>query len=498
MPDAFLTLPLADEAATAALAEDVAAILMPGDVVALAGELGAGKTTFARAVIRAIADDPALEVPSPTFTLVQTYATGRLPIAHFDLYRIGSANELEELGLDDALAGGAVLIEWPERAAGRLPAGHLEIALEVAGGGRVARFIGDADWAARIARTQAARALTERSGWPGAARRMIAGDASTRRYERIASGGRSAILMDWPKPSAPPVRDSRAAYRAQDVRAVIVIAEALRAAGLSVPRTYATDIGTGLVLTEDFGGETIAVASAPEPERYRAAMQMLAFIHARPRAADLPDVEGAAHRLLALSPKVLAADLALFTGWYMPHATGEPIAEAAAGSFAAIWDRLFARTAASEQSWVLFDVQSSNLFWLPERQGLERIGLIDFQDMFTGPSAYDVASLGQDARVTVPKELEASLRDEYVARRREFDSRFDAAAFDAAYAILGAARLLKIFGVFARLAGLGKTQYLQHLPRLHDYLGRNFAHPVLSELAVWYERHLPPPSQAAG
>src|SRR5262245_12447519 len=112
-PSAPLTIDLPDEAATVALAEDVAARLQPGDLVALSGGLGAGKTTFARALVRAIADDPGLDVPSPTFTLVQTYAAGRLPVAHFDLYRLSGPDEIDEIGLDEALATGAVLVEWP-------------------------------------------------------------------------------------------------------------------------------------------------------------------------------------------------------------------------------------------------------------------------------------------------------------------------------------------------------------------------------------------------
>ena len=97
-----------------------------------------------------------------------------------------------------------------------------------------------------------------------------------------------------------------------------------------------------------------------------------------------------------------------------------------------------------------------------------------------------------------PPELEAALRDRYVALQARRQGRaFDAESFAATYAILGAARTLKNMGVFARLADhLGKTQYLQHLPRMDDYLARNLKHPVLSDLAVWYERHLPPLSQA--
>jgi aminoglycoside/choline kinase family phosphotransferase len=254
----------------------------------------------------------------------------------------------------------------------------------------------------------------------------------------------------------------------------------------------------GVLLMEDFGADIIAAGGAPVPERYRTAIEMLAAIHCWPQRAALPVGDGTVHTLLTLSAKVLAADLAIFSEWYVPHVTGAPISEPAAESFAAIWDALFARVANTEQSWVLFDVQSPNLFWLPRREGIKRIGLIDFQDMFLGPSAYDVASLCQDARVTVPRDLEHSLQHSYLARRRESDPGFDADAFRAAYAILGTTRLFKIFGVFARLAHLGKTHYLGHFPRLHDYLARNLAHPVLSDLAVWYERHLPPRSQAAG
>ncbi len=104
---------LADEAATVRLAEDLALILLPGDVIALHGDLGMGKSTLARALLRAFADDAHLEVPSPTFTLVQTYDFPRLTIAHFDLYRLGGAEELDEIGFDEAIRDGAALIEWP-------------------------------------------------------------------------------------------------------------------------------------------------------------------------------------------------------------------------------------------------------------------------------------------------------------------------------------------------------------------------------------------------
>ncbi len=126
---------LADEAATEQLGAALAARLKRGDVVALKGDLGAGKTTLARAIIRAAAGDPGLIVPSPTFTLVETYATPNGTYWHFDLYRLEMPEQVFELGWEEALAEGIVLLEWPERLGALLPE-HLEIALEVDGNGR--------------------------------------------------------------------------------------------------------------------------------------------------------------------------------------------------------------------------------------------------------------------------------------------------------------------------------------------------------------------------
>ncbi|HEY8696968.1 MAG TPA: tRNA (adenosine(37)-N6)-threonylcarbamoyltransferase complex ATPase subunit type 1 TsaE [Rhizomicrobium sp.] len=138
---------LADEAATVALGARIAAGLAPGDAVALAGDLGAGKTTLARAILEALG--VAETVPSPTFTLVQHYETPRLAVDHFDLYRIEQESELEQLGLDDALASGAALIEWPERAGAHLSPDALRIELEIAGEkSRRARISGPSRWAA--------------------------------------------------------------------------------------------------------------------------------------------------------------------------------------------------------------------------------------------------------------------------------------------------------------------------------------------------------------
>jgi tRNA threonylcarbamoyl adenosine modification protein YjeE len=119
---ATFTVTLSSEAATADLMADLALLTGPGDVITLSGDLGAGKTAAARAMIRYLADDDALEVPSPTFTLAQGYDLPSLALVHADLYRIADASELEEIGLAPLPEGAVVLIEWPERAGGLLPA----------------------------------------------------------------------------------------------------------------------------------------------------------------------------------------------------------------------------------------------------------------------------------------------------------------------------------------------------------------------------------------
>ena len=142
---------LPDEKATAALAARLAALAAPGDVIALKGELGAGKTTFARAFIRARGGDEI--VPSPTFTLVQVYDLSGGAIWHFDLYRLRQAGEAWELGIEDAFRDGISLIEWPERLGPLLPARRLEVALDFGPkpAARRARLRGSGDWAVRLA-----------------------------------------------------------------------------------------------------------------------------------------------------------------------------------------------------------------------------------------------------------------------------------------------------------------------------------------------------------
>src|SRR5579863_9160021 len=168
------SLALANETATASLMADLALLIGPGDVITLSGDLGAGKTAAARALIRYLAGDPDIEVPSPTFTLAQSYDLPSFPLVHADLYRISDASELEEIGLAPLPEGVVVLIEWPERAPSALPADRIDIALShrpaLGSTARAAVITGYGKAAAQVERLQALRQFLERAGFIDAKR----------------------------------------------------------------------------------------------------------------------------------------------------------------------------------------------------------------------------------------------------------------------------------------------------------------------------------------
>jgi tRNA threonylcarbamoyladenosine biosynthesis protein TsaE len=143
-----MTFDLPDTDATARLGAIVAGLLRPGEAVCLTGPLGAGKSTLARGLVRALTT-PDEDVPSPTFTLVQFYEGERFPLAHFDLYRLERPDEAYEIGLDEALEDGAAVIEWPERLGGRLPADRLDIDIAMKDGGRAATLVAHGSWKGR-------------------------------------------------------------------------------------------------------------------------------------------------------------------------------------------------------------------------------------------------------------------------------------------------------------------------------------------------------------
>ena len=311
-------------------------------------------------------------------------------------------------------------------------------------------------------------AFLTRAGWAGAERRFLAGDASDRSYDRLTGAGGAAVLMD-----APP-------GKGDDPAVFLQVAAHLLGLGLSAPRCLAQDLEHGFLLLEDFGDGSFARLVAEDPARemplYEAATDVLGVLQAGAPMAGLPD--------LSAADWAEAACFAL--DWYRKAALGS--VGDRAGFRAALVD-VISTHADGPRVMILRDYHAENLMWLPERAGVARVGVLDFQLAQMGQPGYDLVSLLQDARREVSRETEAAMI-------RRFKDRTGAdARFDAAYAVLGAQRALRILGIFTRLCLVaGKPGYLRLMPRVWGQLQRNLAHPANARLARLCEALLPEPT----
>lgn len=457
-------IPDADEALTAGLARTLAAVLRAGDCLLLDGPVGAGKTHFARALIRARQGDLAEDVPSPTFTIVQTYADAAgTEIWHADLYRLTDPSELVELGLDEALDEAITLIEWPDRL-GAPPPGALTVALrETAPDRREIVLSGDpARWRG-ISRLAQIATFLHGAGWSTARLAPLAGDASTRRYFRLSDEGRRAVLMDDPPPGSVP--------------RYLAMTDWLRTRGFHAPEILAQDAAEGLLLMEDLGDRLVARVLREDPARtgalYARITDLLAGLGQHPPPGFAPPLDG---------PE-LAAQVGLFADWYVP-ATGRQGGAGVAPAIAVLWDRLCADTPPVTG---LRDFHAENIVLLDDGS----LGLLDFQDAVAVHPAYDLVSLLQDARRDIDAATEAACLARYAAATGTDPDRFAAA-----YALLGAQRGLRIMGIFTRLCIRdGKPRYLDFMPRVWAAIQRDASHPALEPLRAALDG-IPGPSGA--
>jgi tRNA threonylcarbamoyl adenosine modification protein YjeE len=499
---AGFTVALDDEQATRRLMIDIAALLQPGDLITLSGDLGAGKTTFARALVRHLAGDDTVEVPSPTFTLMQTYELPRFAIIHADLYRLSGPGELSELGFEDMADSAVVLLEWPDRAAGFLPPSRLDVALTLSPqhgpSFRNVRVTGYGAFAARAERIGAIRRFLDGAGFGEAERQHMQGDASTRSYERLTLAGQSYILMNSPRRTdGPPMHGGKSysaiAHLAESVTPFVAMALGLRERGFSAPAIFAADRDAGLLVLEDLGVQTMVAGDPPGPleSRYEVAVDCLVALHRERLPNTLPVEPSVDYTLPRYDMEAMLIEAELLLDWYLPKMDAA-ILPTKRETFLALWRDALAPAVDDTLTWVLRDFHSPNLLWLAEREDIARAGLLDFQDAMMGPAAYDLASLLQDARVDISEMTEIALLSRYTRARRAANANFDAPAFARIYAALAAQRATKILGIFARLdARDGKPQYLRHMPRVWAYLQRSLAHPALAALSGWYGVNVP-------
>jgi len=363
----------------------------------------------------------------------------------------------------------------------------------------------------RSEREDARRAFLARAGVGEAAREALAGDASTRRYERIRPRhGAPLIFMDQPPsletqpcpPQASPAERVALGYNAMArlaagrVEAFVACAAYLRSLGLSAPNIVYAEPESGFALLEDLGDDLFAgltAAGADERPLYDGAIDTLARLHAE----TPPD------RLVAADadwPLLTYDDLALKTGgdqlpeWLPRFAPGMNVDAAAVAEWEAIWAPIRARGEAGASVFCHRDYHAENLLWLPERGGAGRVGLLDFQDALKAHPAWDMSMLLHDARRDVAPELEAAALARYFALRPGADR----AAFLADFHALGALNICRILGIFARLVVRdGKPRYAAFMPRLWRYLDRCLADPELAPLAAWFALHAPAEVRAA-
>jgi aminoglycoside/choline kinase family phosphotransferase len=413
------------------------------------------------------------------------------------------ADELAELGLDE-IADSVVMMEWPDRAGSALPQDRIDIAFALAPHDGVERRIvhmgGRGAATARVDRLGAMLGFLDKAGLGTAKRARIAGDASTRSYERLVNGSNRFVLMNAPrKADGPPIKRglpySAIAHLAEDVKPFVAVANGLRERGFSAPKIFRVDHDAGFVVVEDLGTELVVAGDPPMPipERYERAVDVLIALHRHDLPEVLPVASQVEYRIPSYDLDAFLVEVELLIDWYLPL-RGVPAAAEARGEFLSLWHDALRPALAARKTWVLRDFHSPNLLWLADRSGIAQVGLLDFQDTVMGPAAFDLASLLQDARVDVAEELEIALFTRYVRARRAHDPGFDADACARLYATLAAQRATKILGIFARLDRRdGKPQYLRHLPRIHTYVHRALSHPALAALKDWYHAHVPPP-----
>ncbi len=321
-------------------------------------------------------------------------------------------------------------------------------------------------------RTVLAEALIAQTPWGGARRTPLAGDASNRRYERLMDDatGRTAVLMD-----APP-------EKGENVEAFVRMAQYLRSLDLSAPEIYAEDKQFGFLLLEDLGDALFArvLKVQPELERtlYEAATDVLVHLHAAPTLS-----------LDSYDPAMMADFAALSFTKYAQGVLGTHDATARDRFEHRFADILHTETSGTRVV-VQRDYHAENLIWLPDREGIARVGLLDFQSAMLGHPAYDLMSLLQDVRRTVPAGLEMRMIDRYIAATGVASH-----DFRTAYAVLGAQRNLRIMGGFARLAtDYGKPQYIDLIPAAWAHLMRNLEHPALVQISDLVRSALPVPT----
>ena len=342
-------------------------------------------------------------------------------------------------------------------------------------------------------------AFLDMHNWGDAARSPVPGDASARRYERLALGGRRAVLMDAPEDKdgvccpVDATPDDRIAlgYNAQaqlagsSLSAFVCVATALTRRGFSAPRILALDKNAGLLLLEDLGDNLYAHVLEKTPKReaelYEKAVHVLAAIY-RASFSDTLQARGLTWHVGDYDDTALLAEVNLFLEWYIPHFE-KPISGAAKAEWIQLWTQSFKSLRAHVPGLALRDFHAENIFDLGGS-----VGLIDFQDALFAHPSYDLVSLIEDARRDVSPPLAAPLISQFCQEAGIVEDD----KFHTAYNVMAAQRNAKILGIFVRLAVRDKKpKYLGLIPRVAANFSKDISHPALATINTWMQKYAP-------
>ena len=458
----------------------IAPIFEKGDLLALNGEIGSGKTTLTKHLINYLTATRIDEINSPTYNLCQTYSNEDLIISHYDFYRLDYLQEIEELDINDSIKNNFTIIEWANKFSSILPKDHIEIQIDNKSDKREYKILFHGEYAKKIAGHKNRLSFLSNSNLNIKKITNMRGDASKRKYFRVNDGKENFVLMDASEDSIKKNTTSKT------ITDFIIFRQYLEDIGLRVPKIYEFDIQKQLILEEDLGLTTYdeLYSKLSFQDLINPAIEsLLILVHSNYK--NINDLDGKAFEPQNFDEKVFINESKIFIDYYWPYVKNSICPEEEKYEFLSIIENIYSDLS-TDKTLVLRDYHSPNLHYLQNEKGHKKCALIDFQDALLGHPLYDLVSLAQDARFTISEDQERYIVDTFKDKFLFNDFQLSKSSFNEQYKILAIQRSLKILGIFARLSLLeGKNNYIIHMPRVLDYIRRSMDCSLLNNLTHW-------------